>query len=192
MKTLKSPQTLLILAACLLTIALRLIESPLPNFSSVVALSLFCGAILRHPAAILLPLVVRLATDVWLHRITGYGFFPSWPFDYTAYALICAAGFFVNPRKAIPVLGATLGAVVLYFVLSNLGVWVFGSDMYERSLTGFFQCYIKAIPFIRGTLYGNLLMASLSFAAWNMLAAPSTSNIAGDEIASDDMAAKTV
>jgi len=167
MKLFKSPQTAVLAAACLVSVALRLIESPLPNFSSVIAVSLLCGAVLKHPAGVLLPLAVRATTDITLY-LKGVAFFDSWMFDYSSYVLICLLGYAVSPRRTLPVLGTCLVSVGIYFLLSNFGVWLMQPDYYERSLQGLLLSYSNAVPFVRGTLVGNLVMSALFFGALNL------------------------
>ncbi len=165
------PQLLVIAGPITLTIILRTVNSPVTNFSSMIALALLCGSALRHPAAFLLPLLVRLTTDVIVHFTTGTGFFPSWPFDYSAYLLIFFVGRFVPSRNYFAVFGGALASVAVYFVLSNLGVWFLWPESYERSLMGLFTCFAKAVPFARGTICGNLIIAPLFFGAWNAVTA---------------------
>lgn len=178
MKLFKSSQTSVLAAACLISVALRLIESPLPNFSSVIAVSLLCGAVLQHPAGVLLPLAVRATTDLTLY-LKGVAFFDSWMFDYAAYVLICLLGHAINPRQTLPVLGTCLISVALYFGLSNFGVWLMQSDFYEKSAQGLLLCYTNAVPFVRGTLIGNLVMSALFFGALNLT---TSSEYAGDTV----------
>ena len=54
-------------------------------------------------------------------------------------------------------LGALLGAL-LFFVITNFGVWSLGS--YGYNLEGLILCYTLAIPF-----FGNTLISTLIFAA---------------------------
>ena len=63
--------------AVLVTIALRVVGTPIANFGSMVALTLLVGAVSRSPVWGLLPLAVRLLTDVVIELKTGYGFFAS-------------------------------------------------------------------------------------------------------------------
>ena len=136
----------------------------------MVALTLLCGSVSRERSSLLLllPLAIRVLTDVLVHAKTGYGFFPSWPFDYSAYAGILLIGRFVPVRNYAYVIGGGAVSVAMYFVLSNLGVWFIWSETYPRTLSGLVECFAMAIPFARGTIYGNLLIAPIFFVAWNM------------------------
>jgi len=228
----KSNHIILIAVASVFTIALRLIEIPAANFGSMLALSLLCGFVIRSPWGCLIPLAVRLITDVALEAKTGYGFWGSWYMDYAAYLLIAilgrrmfnwqslkpvataiagvavtallAAGTIWFLKTDLPdqqklivqavaqcsfafvacyavvmlwnspllqkVFAATAGSIVIYFLISNFGAWLYAPESYERSLAGLLKCYTMGIPFVRSTVIGNLVFAPVFFTAWNLLA----------------------
>lgn len=170
----KPNQLLVIVGACVVTIALRTIDNPMMNLGSMVALAMLCGSVVGHRAIFLLPLAVRLLTDVALHYKTGYGFFASWPFDYAAYIAICVLGSQICPQQWSKVLRGGAAAIAIYFLLSNFGVWMMGT-MYPHDMTGLATCYLKAIPFARGTILGNVIMVPVFFAVWNAVTAADTS-----------------
>jgi hypothetical protein len=164
-----------LLAVSAVALLLRVIDNPLANLSALGALCLLCGSVVRHPAAVLIPLLVRLSTDIIIGIKTDYGFFPSWPFDYSALAVIFLIGRYVPRRNYPAVLVSGLGATAVYFLLSNFGVWAMWPDTYPRTLAGLLDCYVMAIPFARGTLIGNLVFAPAFFAAWNYFTVPAPS-----------------
>lgn len=176
-------QTKVIAGVCLVSLATRLIDSPLSNFSSMAALALLCGSVVRHPAGVLVPLAVRLLTDVLVQIKTGYGFFPSWPFDYTAYLLIFCLGRFVMARSYKAVFGGAIASVAVYFVLSNFGVWLMWPDTYPRTIAGLTDCFAMAIPFARGTVLGNLIAAPFFFGVWNAVSASLPKPAAATDVA---------
>ena len=59
-------------------------------------------------------------------------------------------------------IAGSLGASVIFFVMSNLGVWV-GGMMYPMTLEGLIACYTAAIPFFQNTLLGDLFYAVVLF-----------------------------
>lgn len=162
-----------IACVCVISIGFRLIDFSFGNLSTIVALSLFCGTVFRNRTGWLLPLGVRLLTDIAIHLKTGYGFFPSWPFDYSAYLLIFALGMILpaarkcsTEKRIVAVLGTSIGSVLIYFVLSNFGVWLLWPDTYPRTPAGLIDCFINALPFARGTIVGNLLAAPVFYGMW--------------------------
>ena len=172
-------QIVVLTAFCVAAVCTRLIDSHMPNLSCLGAVALFCGSALRGPKWLLLPLAIRVVTDIVIHLKTGYGFFPSWPFDYSAYVLIWAVGLYVPKKRYTAVLAGAAGSVVIYFLLSNFGVWLIWPDTYPRTLAGLTECYVNAVPFARGTVMGNLIAAPVFFAAWNAVSAgvPSVSSL---------------
>lgn len=160
-------QIAVVFAACLLTVCLRLADTPMANLGTMVALALFCGSVFKHPLAVLLPLAIRVATDCLIHWKTGYGFFASWPFDYAVYGLIFFLGTVIPPKKYAAVCFGGLASVVTYFLVSNFGVWYVWPDSYPRTAAGLVNCFTLALPFARGTIVGNLIAVPVFFAAWN-------------------------
>jgi hypothetical protein len=71
-------------------------------------------------------------------------------------------------RRPLPILGGALAGSVLFFVLTNFGVWAIG-DIYPKTLAGLSACYIAAIPFFRGTLEGDLLYTLVLFGGFALL-----------------------
>jgi len=51
---------------------------------------------------------------------------------------------------------------VLFFVLTNFGVWALGA-LYPKTLTGLTECYVVAIPFFRNALLSDLFYSALLF-----------------------------
>ncbi len=51
---------------------------------------------------------------------------------------------------------------VLFFVLTNFGVWAVGT-FYPKTMSGLVTCYVVAIPFFRNTLAGDFAFTALLF-----------------------------
>lgn len=172
--------SILLLAACLGAILLRLVQLPFAyNFSALGALALFSGCLVRRAwLAILLTLGCRALTDVWLQARTGYGFYDGMSFDYAAYAMICLLGRSFSPRNTMAVVAGGIGSAVVFFLVSNFGVWFAAPDhAYERSLSGLMLCYTKGLPFARGTIMGDMLFTLVFFGGWNFLIARQSATV---------------
>ena len=166
----KHSQILILALACCVSAGLRFLDTPLSNVSSMVALALLCGSVVRHPIGCLLPLAVRVLTDCLLHWKTGYGFYPSWFFDYSAYVLVFFVGRQVMPKRYLAVFGGSIVSIAIFFLLSNIGVWIMWADTYPHTIVGLVDCLVKGLPFARGTMLGNLIAAPMFFAMWNAFA----------------------
>jgi hypothetical protein len=160
-----------LIALCGLALAaavMRLVPHP-PNFTPMAALALFCGAQLgRRPAAFWIPLAAMLISDLYLgFFVYGFGLFHAqMPLIYVSFALIALLGT-INYRRIEPVrVGVTvLAGSLLFFWLSNLGVWLTGT-MYPKNLAGLATCYVAAIPYYRNMLMGDLFYAYVFFGGW--------------------------
>lgn len=131
--------------------ATRLLPHP-PNFTPIAAMALFGGAHFANPlAAFAVPLSAMFLSDLLL----GFGLHPVMPFVYGSFAFTVCLGRWLRARRLPLAVGvAALSGSVVFFVVTNLGVWLVG-DLYPRTLDGLVTCYIAAIPFFRNTLAGD-------------------------------------
>lgn len=135
----------------------RLLPHP-PNFSPVIAIALFSGAVLRDwRLGLLLPLLAMLLADLVL------GFHGSMVFVYLAMACVVLVGrTLAAERRPLVLSGAGFGGALLFFVISNAGVW-WVQDMYSHDLAGLVTCFVAALPFFHNTLLATLLYGSILF-----------------------------
>lgn len=154
---------LLIVMAILTAAALRLVPHP-PNFTPIGAMALFSGAMLgRRLLAFLVPLAAMLLSDALL------GFHSGMPFVYASIALIVFIGWVALERRSPLRIGlAAIAGSVLFFLITNLGVWAAG-NMYPHDAAGLAACYVAAIPFFQNTLAGDLFYAALLFGGFALL-----------------------
>ncbi len=146
-----------LLGAIAAAAALRLFPHP-PNFSPIDAMALFSGAYLgRKALAVAAPLAALLISDLVL------GFYSGMLFQYAAVVLIALLGSIALARVGVArVAGATLASSLLFFIVSNFGVWLVGG-MYPHTLAALGSCYAAAIPFFQNTIAGDLFYAALLF-----------------------------
>lgn len=143
--------------------AMRLMPHPW-NFTPVAAMALFAGAHISHRAiAFALPLAAMLLSDLVL------GFHTGMPFVYGAFAMMVGLGLFLRTRvRPLPVLGASLCASLLFFVVTNLGAWAVGG-LYPPTGAGLMASYTAAIPFFAHTLAGDLFYSAVLFGGFALL-----------------------
>jgi len=154
------------LATCLLVLGIisRLIVHSW-NFTPVIALALFGGVYLKKKQAILLPLILLAVTDIIL------GFHETMLFTWGSVILIAAIGLWIKKNKNLKtVLGGGLVSAVLFFIVTNLGVWLV-SGMYPLTLAGLSECFVLAIPFFRNTLLGTFVYGFILFGVYEIIAA---------------------
>jgi hypothetical protein len=153
-----SPRSFVIAAAVFLAAVTRLIPHP-PNFAPMTAIALFGAATLTDKrVAFLMPLLALFVSDVCieiLHRMglmASWGFYPGMWVTYTAFLLITVMGLLLRHRRSAPTIAAaTFAGSVVFFVVSNFGVWLTG-NLYPRTLEGLLTCYTAAIPFFSMSL----------------------------------------
>ena len=152
-----------LLSAVLVAAALRLVPHP-PNFTPIGAMALFGGAYLgRRALAFAAPLGALLLSDLVL------GFYHGMATVYFSVALIVMIGMVALSRVSPIRVGlAALASSVLFFVVTNFGMWLF-SGFYPRSLAGLEACYVAAIPFFQNTVAGDLFYATLLFGGFKLL-----------------------
>ena len=144
-KTNKYIATLLIIV---LAASTRLIPHP-PNFAPIAGISLFSGAKLNKKQAFLIPLSVMFISDMFL------GFHSTMPYVYISFAFIVLIGRFIkNKLNFRNLVLASLTSSVLFYILTNFGVWA-STNLYPRSLNGLFQSYILALPFFKNTILSD-------------------------------------
>lgn len=143
--------------------ASRLVPHP-PNSAAVTAIALFGGAYLSDwRLAFAVPLSALFLSD-WL-----LGFYGHMEIVYGSFASVVAIGLLLRTRRTVPMIGAAvLAGSILFFVLTNLGVWA-TSGLYPRTMPGLVTCYTAALPFCRNTLAGDAIYALALFGGFALL-----------------------
>ena len=150
--------TCVALALLVLTVASRIVPHPW-NFTPMIAVALFAGArVERGWMAMLAVAACLVLGDL------AVGVFPydgmAWVYaPMLAIALLGRA--LVTRRSVLATLVAALGAGLVFFVVSNFGVWL--GTMYPHSVSGFVDCYVAALPFYRNQLVGDLVFTGALF-----------------------------
>lgn len=160
----------------LLAVLSRILPHPY-NFTPLGAIALFGAAYFSDRRwAILVPLGAMWMSDLILnnllysHFYAGFTLFNSgmiWV--YGSLVLIALMGMKTLRKITMPrILGSAAGASVIFFLLSNLGVW-FSATMYPMTLEGLLACYTAAIPFFHNTLAGDLIYSATLFGAFEVV-----------------------
>ena len=144
------------LGLILLAVATRLLPNP-PNFAPITGIALFAAArFQRKYLAVLIPFLSLFLTDLLLGLSAI-----TW-FVYAGFGLILLLGFQTKKTRITTVLLSS----VLFFVVSNLGVWVLH---YPLTLGGLTACYTLAIPFFTNTLLGDLVYTGVLFLSFSSI-----------------------
>ncbi|HEX7758635.1 MAG TPA: DUF6580 family putative transport protein [Caulobacteraceae bacterium] len=157
------PRLVVLIAMVLSAAATRLVPHPW-NLTSIAAVALFGGAYFQdRRLAFAVPLGALLVSDLVL------GLYAGMAEVYLSFAPIVGIGLWLRShRQPVVILGAALASSVLFFGLTNLGVWAFG-HLYPASWTGLVDCYVAALPFFRNSLEGDLLYTLVLFGGFALL-----------------------
>ncbi len=156
---------ILLYGLLLLGVVSRLVPHPW-NATPVMAIALFGGAHLSKRWSLLLPFATVAISDLLI------GWHNTIPFTWSAFLLTGLLAWWIrgSPGAARIVTGSLAGSL-LFFLLTNFGVWIVG-ELYPRTAAGLWQCYVAAIPFLRGTLLGDLVYTAAFFGGYHLLTRP--------------------
>jgi hypothetical protein len=148
-------------------VVMRLLPHP-ANMAPIGAIALFGGAILPKKLAWWLPLAAMVVSDTFI------GFYHGIVFTWLGFLLVGLYGMSLRGRSnwfRVP-LGA-LGSAVIFFIVSNFGVWAQGR-IYAHTWSGLINCYTMALPFFRNTFFGDFVYSWLLFGMYALAVAYAT------------------
>ena len=163
-----TPRFLFVATAILLAAISRLLPHPY-NFTPVAAMALFGAVYLENKVlAFIVPLITMLLSDVALQLTTGWGFHDTIGYVYVSFILTSCIGLWVkrNPT-AVTIAGGAIGASVLFFLITNFGVWA--SAGFTGGASGLNATYVLGLPFFARTLAGDLFYNALLFGSFYLV-----------------------
>ncbi|HKJ33661.1 MAG TPA: DUF6580 family putative transport protein [Balneolales bacterium] len=133
----------------------------LPNFTPIIAIALFGGAYFADKRlAFAVPFAAMFASDLLL------GFHSTMIFVYIGFALAVGLGMLIrNQISILTVGGAALAGAIIFFLITNFGVWLTGM-MYPMTFQGLIASYAAGIPFFRYSILGDLIYSGVLFGAF--------------------------
>ncbi len=135
-----------------------------PNVTPITAIALFSAVYLGKKYTFIVPLLAMLASDYVI------GFYPAMGWVYGSFVAIGFLGLWLRSHKSVGTTAiATLGGSLLFFVVTNFGVWASSQVSYPHTLEGLGACYVAAIPFFRNTLLGDAAYVTVLFGAYELL-----------------------
>ncbi len=138
----------------------RLAPHP-PNFTPILSIALFAGLCFKHKLSFMIPLLIMLFSDFFI------GNFDMALWIYLCLLLIVYLGKYSKSRFSYKsVLVNSFISSILFFSISNFGVWIIG---YPKTISGFIDCYLMAIPFYKNTLLSTLIYSSCLYYMYEVL-----------------------
>jgi len=149
----------------LLAVLSRFLPHP-PNFTPIGALGLYTGAYAGRLSTWLVPLAALVISDL----IIGLYEPVAMLMVYLGFLASMVLGRLLlnRNRGMLTVLGASFVSAVLFFLFSNLGVWLSGT-LYPLSIPGLSACFVAALPFFGNTLAGHVIYGAVMFGLFEYL-----------------------
>ena len=145
----------IIIGLVVLAILTRLIPHP-PNFAPITGIALFSAINFNNTFfKFLVPLISLVIFDL----IIGFSLINI--FVYLSFIVIVLVG---NHFKKIKLKSILISSVV-FFIISNFGVWIIG---YPKTISGIIMCYTAAIPFFINTILGDLFYSHILKYSFNV------------------------
>ncbi|MGC1272338.1 MAG: DUF6580 family putative transport protein [Planctomycetaceae bacterium] len=137
------------------------------NFSPIFAMAIFGGAVFSSRLAILLPIALLFVSDVAIALLMGsdWGSYRNQPFTYATFAVLALCGVPLRQqRNVVPIATAGFGGAVVFFLISNFGVWfVGGGYSHPATPAGLLRCYFDGLPFFGLTLVSLAMFLPVLF-----------------------------
>lgn len=139
------------------------------NFSPIIALAIFGSLHYKNKnqayiVTILCLWISDLVINNFIYNLSDnlVWFYKGFYWQYISYLVIILLSLnFKNKKinfKNISFL--ILSTSLIFFIITNFGFWV-SSGFYSYDLLGLIECYIAAIPFYKGTLFGSIFYTPL-------------------------------
>lgn len=143
------------------------------NFTPLGAIALFSAAYIgRRGLSLLIPILTLWLSDILLNNflyseyVSGFSRWFGFGWSYIGFALIVGLGWISLKKINLwTVMGSSLAASVLFFLVSNFGTWL-GSTMYAQSSEGLMLCYAAGIPFFWKSLAGTVFYSLVFFGTY--------------------------
>ena len=153
----------------------RILPHP-PNVTPVAAMGLFGAAYFSSKRmTYLIPFMALFLSDLFINNFLLRSFFPEatgiiWfteisLFVYIGFALTIFLSRYVLKRvNTINVVKASLLASVIFYLVSNFGVWLTMTNT-ALSLVTLIEVYVAGLPYFLNSLLGNIFFAAVFFGA---------------------------
>ena len=132
-----------------------------PNFTPILSIALFSGLCFKNKFSFLVPLLIMIFSDFFI------GNFDMAVWVYPCLLIIFYLGkYFKTSFNFKNVIISSFIASILFFLISNFGVWIVG---YPKNISGFVNCYFMAIPFYKNTLLSTMMYSSCLYFMYEIL-----------------------
>lgn len=150
------------------------------GFAPQIAMAIFGAAVIKDKKlAFILPLLSMLLSDVFIEILyrnglmnyggfwSGQTFYDGQVLNYILLAGLTLVGFWARNLNWARIAVATITAPVIFFLLSNLFVWIGGAG-YSRphTFSGLILCYEDGLPFLRTSIMYTAMFSAILFGGY--------------------------
>ena len=147
------------------------------GFSPVIAIALFSGFIIKQKdMSFLLPLLALFISDAIiqglyiLDKFDYPGFYSGQMKNYLILMTATLMGWAIKGRNYKSLLSGAVAAPTVFFLLSNLGVWMSNVEVfYTKDFNGLMTCYAAGLPFYKNALVATLIFLPAILLTYNYL-----------------------
>lgn len=166
-----------VLAAIILLAAFSRLVPHMPNFSPLAAIALFGAAhFTKKWQAFLIPIAATWASDLFINNViyAQYNpafvwFYAGFYWQYGSYLLIALTGLFIFKKvNTSRVVFGALTSTAIFFLISNFGCFP-NNPAYPQNFGGLMACYAAGVPFLKGTVLGDLFYSGILFGSFALL-----------------------
>lgn len=165
-----------VLVSFIVVAAFSRIIPHMANFSPLGVMGLFGAAHFQKKwQAFAIPILATWVSDLFINNVI-YGqyyprfvwFYGGFYWQYGSYLLITLVGILILKKvTATRIVVGAVAASAIFFLVSNFGCWI-GNAVYPQTPGGLLSCYAAGLPFLKGTLLGDLFYTGVLFGgfAW--------------------------
>ncbi|HEY6863514.1 MAG TPA: DUF6580 family putative transport protein [Burkholderiales bacterium] len=158
----------LVVLLIVMALAGRLLPHP-DNFTPVLAIALFGGAMLPGAAAFAVPVTALFLSDLALGNSFGW----MTAVVYGAFLAGTGIGRWLATQRTWTRTGfAAVGGSLLFYLVTNFAVWALPGNhapLYPPTLDGLAESYWMGLPFLRNGLAGDLFWTAVLFGAFDLV-----------------------
>ena len=137
----------------------------IPNFTPIFSMFIFSGMMFsRSKKMYLIPLIFMLITDIYI------GIHSTMIFVYVSLLIVTLIGKKNTSNPSfVKLISSIFLSNLVFFVITNFGVWFMQIGFYDKTFPGLITCYIAAIPFINNSLLSNLVFTPVLIYSYKYL-----------------------
>jgi hypothetical protein len=126
-----------------------------PNVTALVGISVVSGIVAKNNfIRFFVPVAAMMISDLI------FGSHPTMFWVYGSLIFVTVYGAVAGQRGIVGLSLTSVVSSLLFFVGSNLGVWISGG-LYPLTFEGLAQCFLMAVPFLTPQIFGDLIYTGL-------------------------------